>query len=59
MGEVPAWDVEGPVRAEIFLVWLNGDRPEITRVHNMRPSRDEVLAMVVRQDAPAAEGRAG
>ncbi len=24
------WDVEGPVRAEVFLVWLNGDRIEIT-----------------------------
>jgi hypothetical protein len=25
-----AWDVEGPVRAEIFLVWLNGRRLELT-----------------------------
>jgi hypothetical protein len=23
------WDVEGPVRGEIFLVWLNGDRLEL------------------------------
>lgn len=30
MGEPAAWNVEGPVRAEIFLVWLNGDRPELT-----------------------------
>jgi hypothetical protein len=28
--EPPPWDVEGPVRAEIFLVWLNGDRLELT-----------------------------
>jgi hypothetical protein len=27
---VRAWDVEGPVRAEVFLVWLDGDRLEIT-----------------------------
>jgi hypothetical protein len=26
----PPLDVEGPVRAEIFLVWLNGDRLELT-----------------------------
>jgi hypothetical protein len=24
------WDVEGPVRAEVFMVWLNGDRLELT-----------------------------
>jgi hypothetical protein len=30
MDAPPAWDVEGPVRAEIFLVWLNGDRLELT-----------------------------
>lgn len=30
MGESAAWDVEGPVRAEIFLVWLNGVQPELT-----------------------------
>jgi hypothetical protein len=30
MGEPAGWDVDGPVRAEIFLVWLNGDRPELT-----------------------------
>jgi hypothetical protein len=23
-------DVEGPVQAEVFVVWLNGDRPELT-----------------------------
>jgi hypothetical protein len=28
--ERPPWDVEGPVRAEIFLVWLNEDRLELT-----------------------------
>lgn len=26
----PAWDVEGPILAEIFMVWLNGDRLELT-----------------------------
>jgi len=25
-----AWDVEGPVRAEIFMTWLNGGRLELT-----------------------------
>jgi hypothetical protein len=29
MGEPVPWDVEGPVRGEIFLVWLNGDRLEL------------------------------
>jgi hypothetical protein len=29
MDELRAWDVDGPVRAEIFLIWLNGDRPEL------------------------------
>jgi hypothetical protein len=24
------WDVEGPVRAEIFMIWLNGTRLELT-----------------------------
>jgi hypothetical protein len=24
------WDVEGPVRAEIFMIWLNGDRLQLT-----------------------------
>jgi hypothetical protein len=28
--EPPAFDVEGPVRAEIFVVWLHGDRLELT-----------------------------
>ena len=27
---VQGWDVEGPVRAEIFMIWLNGDRLELT-----------------------------
>jgi hypothetical protein len=27
---IAGWDVEGPVRAEIFMVWLNGDRLELT-----------------------------
>jgi hypothetical protein len=26
----PAWDIEGPVRAEVFMVWLNGERLELT-----------------------------
>jgi hypothetical protein len=25
-----SWDVEGPVRAEIFMIWLNDDRLELT-----------------------------
>lgn len=25
-----AWDVEGPVQAEVFVVWLNGDTLELT-----------------------------
>jgi hypothetical protein len=28
--EPPPWDVEGPVRGEVFLVWLNGERLELT-----------------------------
>jgi hypothetical protein len=28
--EPAPWEVEGPVRGEIFLVWLNGDRLELT-----------------------------
>jgi len=24
------WDVDGPIRAEVFVVWLNGDRLELT-----------------------------
>lgn len=26
----PTWDVIGPVQAEVFVVWLNGDRLELT-----------------------------
>jgi hypothetical protein len=26
----PAWDIEGPVQAEVFVVWLNGDHVELT-----------------------------
>jgi hypothetical protein len=26
----PSWDVEGPVRAEIFMIWLNDDHLELT-----------------------------
>ena len=30
-GRMPAaWDVEGPVQAEVFVVWLNGERLELT-----------------------------
>jgi hypothetical protein len=28
--EPPPWDVAGPVRGEIFLVWLNGNHLELT-----------------------------
>jgi hypothetical protein len=30
MTQLPALDVESPVQAEVFVVWLNGDRPELT-----------------------------
>jgi hypothetical protein len=33
----PSWDVEGPVRAEIFMVWLNGERIEITGPDGAKP----------------------
>ncbi|HEX7171635.1 MAG TPA: hypothetical protein VF365_03385 [Candidatus Limnocylindria bacterium] len=28
--EPPPWDVDGPVRGEVFLVWLNDDHLELT-----------------------------
>jgi hypothetical protein len=31
------WDVEGPVRGEIFLIWLNADRLELTGPDGARP----------------------
>jgi len=31
------WDVEGPVRAEIFMIWLNADRLELTGPDGARP----------------------
>jgi len=31
------WDVEGPVRAEVFMVWLNADRLELTGPDGARP----------------------
>jgi hypothetical protein len=34
---VPLWDVDGPVRGEIFLVWLNGDRLELTGPDGPKP----------------------
>lgn len=30
-------DVEGPVQAEVFVVWLNGDRPELTGPEGAAP----------------------
>jgi hypothetical protein len=31
MGRFPdGWDIEGPVQAEVFVVWRNGDRLELT-----------------------------
>jgi hypothetical protein len=30
MTQIPALDVQGPVQAEVFVVWLNGDRLELT-----------------------------
>ena len=31
------WDVQGPVRAEIFMIWLNADRLELTGPDGARP----------------------
>ena len=28
--ELPAFDLDGPVRAEVFVLWLNGDHVELT-----------------------------
>ena len=33
----PSWDVEGPVRGEIFMVRLNGDRLELTGPDGAKP----------------------
>lgn len=35
--EPPPWDVGGPVRAEVFLVWLDGDRLQLTGPDGPRP----------------------
>lgn len=35
--EPHAWDVEGPIRAEIFLVWLDGNRLELAGPDGPRP----------------------
>ena len=35
--EPDGWDVEGPVRAEIFMIWLNADRLELTGPDGARP----------------------
>jgi hypothetical protein len=32
-----AWEIEGPVRAEVFVVWLNGDRLELTGPDSAAP----------------------
>ena len=60
MTRTPAgWDVESPVQAEVFVVWLR--EPVVAavkhgrRIHNMEPTGDEVLAMIV-EDAPSGAG---
>lgn len=35
--EPHAWDVEGPIRAEIFQVWLDGNRLELAGPDGPRP----------------------
>jgi hypothetical protein len=35
--EPDGWNVEGPVRAEIFMIWLNADRLELTGPDGARP----------------------
>ena len=48
------WETSG---TEAELIAAATDHGE--RVHNMRPTRDEVLAMVVPADALREEGHAG
>ncbi len=33
----PDWDVTGPIRGEIYMVWLNGDRLEIAGPDGAKP----------------------
>ena len=47
------WEVVGTEEELVAAATDHG-----ARVHNMRPSRDEVLAMVVTDGAPAPEGQA-
>ena len=58
------WDVDSPVQAEVFVVWLDGDRIRLTgpdgpqawllqlglRIHNMEATRDQVLAVLLADD---------
>jgi predicted small metal-binding protein len=41
------WETAGTEDELVVAATQHGER-----VHNMRPTRDEVLAMVVREDAP-------
>lgn len=38
----PAWDIEGPVQAEVFVVWLNSDHVELTGPDGAAPWRIEL-----------------
>ena len=35
--EPPPWDVDGPVRGEIFLIWLNDNQLELTGADGAKP----------------------
>ena len=48
------WETAGTEDELIAAATEHGER-----VHNMRPTRDQVLAMVVSDAAPPDEGRAG
>ena len=48
------WEAAGSEDELVVAATEHGER-----VHNMRPTRDEVMAMVVRDDAPTEGGTAG
>jgi hypothetical protein len=48
------WDVQGPVRAEIFMIWLNADRLELTGPDG---ARAWVLQLADGEDPVEAVGR--
>ena len=48
------WDVEGPVRAEIFMIWLNANRMELTGPDGAMPW---ILQLANGEDPVEAVGR--